>query len=84
MDGSGYPNGLEGKEILIGARIVGVSDVVEAMASHRPYRPSIGLDKALEEIFNNKGTFYDEQVVSACIKLFDEKDFQFTEPQHVL
>ncbi len=84
MDGSGYPNGLGGKEILIGARIVGVSDVVETMASHRPYRPSIGLDKALEEIFDNKGTLYDEQVVSACLKLFNEKGFEFSEPQHAL
>ena len=84
MDGSGYPNGLAGKKILIGARIVGVSDVVETMASHRPYRPSIGLDKALEEIFNNKGKLYDEQVVSACIKLFDKKGFQFSELQHDL
>ena len=84
MDGSGYPNGLGGKEISIGARIVGVSDVVETMASHRPYRPSIGLDKALEEIFDNKGTLYDEQVVSACLKLFNEKGFEFSEPQHAL
>jgi putative nucleotidyltransferase with HDIG domain len=84
LDGSGYPRGLGGEEILIGARIVGVSDVVETMASHRPYRPSIGLDKALEEIFNHKGTLYDEQVVNACLKLFDEKGFEFSDPQHAL
>ena len=84
MDGSGYPNGLGGKEILIGARIVGVSDVVETMASHRPYRPSIGLDKALEEVFDNRGKLYDEQVVSACLKLFNEKGFEFSQPEHVL
>lgn len=84
MDGSGYPNGLGGKEILIGARIVGVSDVVETMASHRPYRPSIGLDKALEEVFNNRGKLYDEQVVSACLKLFNEKGFEFSQPEHIL
>ena len=84
MDGSGYPNGLGGKEILIGARIVGVSDVVETMASHRPYRPSIGLDKALEEVFDNRGRLYDKQVVSACLKLFNEKGFEFSQPEHVL
>ena len=84
MDGSGYPQGLGGKEILFEARIVGVSDVVETMASHRPYRPSIGLDKALEEIFNGRNKLYDEQVVNACLKLFNEKDFAFTEPKHEL
>jgi putative nucleotidyltransferase with HDIG domain len=84
MDGSGYPHGLGGEEILIGARIVGVADVVETMASHRPYRPSIGLDKALEEVSHNKGTLYDQTVVDACLKLFNEKGFQFTEPEHVL
>ncbi len=84
MDGSGYPQGLGGKEILLEARIVGVSDVVETMASHRPYRPSIGLDKALEEIFSGRDKLYDEQVVNACLKLFNEKDFAFTEPQHAL
>ena len=54
------------------------------MASHRPYRPSIGLDKALDEIFNNKGTLYDEQVVDACLRLINEKGFTFTDPQHAL
>jgi len=84
IDGSGYPHGLGGNEILIEARIVGVCDVVETMASHRPYRPSIGLDKALEEVFNNRGKLYDEKVVNACLKLFNEKDFQFSEPESVL
>ncbi len=84
MDGSGYPQGLGGEKIMIEARIVGVSDVVETMASHRPYRPSIGLDKALEEVFNNRGKLYDERVVGACLKLFNEKGFQFSDPQHVL
>ncbi len=84
LDGSGYPHGLGHKEILIGARIVGVSDVVETMASHRPYRPSIGLDKALDEIFKNKGKLYDEQVVNACLTLFNEKGFEFSKPQHAL
>jgi len=84
MDGSGYPHGLGGDEILIAARIVGVSDVVETMASHRPYRPSIGLDKALEEVMKNRGKLYDEKVVNACLTLFNEKDFEFPEPEHVL
>jgi putative nucleotidyltransferase with HDIG domain len=84
MDGSGYPHGVRGKEILIEARIVGVSDVVETMASHRPYRPSIGLDKALEEIFNGREKLYDEQVVNACLKLFNDKGFSFSEPKHAL
>jgi response regulator RpfG family c-di-GMP phosphodiesterase len=83
MNGSGYPYGLGGKEILIEARIVGVADVVETMASHRPYRPSIGLDKALEEIFKNKGKLYDEKVVHACLTIFNEKGFEFPEPEHL-
>jgi len=83
MDGSGYPHGLGGKEILIEARIVGVSDVVETMASHRPYRPSMGLDKALEEVFKNRGTLYDEKAVNACLTLFNEKGFEFPEPEHI-
>ncbi len=84
MDGSGYPHGLGGKEVLIEARIVGVADVVETMASHRPYRPAMGLDKALEEVLKNKGTLYDEKVVNACLILFNEKGFEFPEPQHLL
>jgi putative nucleotidyltransferase with HDIG domain len=84
INGSGYPQGIRGKEILLEARIVGVSDVVETMASHRPYRPSIGLDKALDEIFEHRGALYDEQVVDACLKLFNEKGFTFTDPKHAL
>jgi response regulator RpfG family c-di-GMP phosphodiesterase len=76
MDGSGYPNKLSGNDILLEARIVGVADVVETMASHRPYRPSIGLDKALEEITQNKTVLYDPQVVDACIALFTQKGFE--------
>jgi putative nucleotidyltransferase with HDIG domain len=76
MDGSGYPNKLVGDEILLEARIVGVADVVETMASHRPYRPSIGLDKALEEIAHNKTVLYDSQVVDACLSLFSEKGYE--------
>ena len=76
MDGSGYPNNLAGDEILFEARIVGVADVVETMASHRPYRPSIGLDKALEEISHNKTVLYDPQVVDACLSLFSDKGYE--------
>ncbi|MFQ5956966.1 MAG: HD domain-containing phosphohydrolase [Candidatus Brocadiales bacterium] len=76
MDGSGYPNGLSGEEILLEARIIGGADVVEAMSSHRPYRPALGVDKALEEISQNKGTLYDANVVDACVRLFTEKGFE--------
>ena len=77
MDGSGYPNGLLGKEMLIEARILGVADVVEAMASHRPYRPALGIDKALEEISKNRGVLYDPEVADACLMLFKDKGFKF-------
>jgi response regulator RpfG family c-di-GMP phosphodiesterase len=84
IDGSGYPHGLGENEILIEARIVGVCDVVETMASHRPYRPAMGLDKALGEVSTNKGKLYDEQAVNACLKLFNERGFRFSEPENVL
>ncbi|MDO9566811.1 MAG: HD domain-containing phosphohydrolase [Candidatus Desulfaltia sp.] len=77
MDGSGYPQGLSGEEILIEARILGVADVVEAMASHRPYRPALGIDKALEEISINRGKLYDVEAVNACLKVFKENGFKF-------
>ncbi len=77
LNGSGYPRGLAGEEILLEARILCVADVVETMASHRPYRPSIGMDKALEEITTNRGVLYDLHVVDACLTLFKEKNFQF-------
>ncbi len=77
MNGSGYPAGLSGEGILLESRILGVADVVEAMASHRPYRPALGIDKALQEISRNKGSFYDREVVEACLKLFEEKRFEF-------
>ena len=77
LDGSGYPVGLTGENIVFEARIICVADVVETMASHRPYRPSIGMDKALEEIANNSGVLYDPQAVDACLKIFREKDFSF-------
>jgi putative two-component system response regulator len=69
IDGSGYPRGLGGDEILLEAKIISVSDVVEAMASHRPYRPSLGLDFALEEIEKNNGKLYDKEVADVCVSL---------------
>jgi PAS domain S-box-containing protein/putative nucleotidyltransferase with HDIG domain len=77
LDGSGYPQGVTGERILLEARILTVADVVEAMASHRPYRPSLGMDKALDEIKDKKGRFYDSDVVDACIQLFSENKFAF-------
>jgi PAS domain S-box-containing protein len=76
MDGSGYPRGLSGEEIMLEARVLAVADVVEAMASFRPYRPSHGLDKALEEISQNRGLLYDPEAVEACLKLLTEKGFE--------
>lgn len=78
LDGKGYPEGISGAQIGIESRIVAVADVVEAMSSDRPYRPALGIDVALEEIIKYRGVKYDENVVDACIKLFKEKDFQFT------
>jgi len=78
-DGSGYPRGLSNGEILMEARILAVADVVEAMASHRPYRPALGIDKALEEISLHKGALYDPDVVDACCRLFTETGFSFVQ-----
>ena len=78
MDGSGYPRGLSGDRISIEARIIGVADVVETMSSHRPYRPSMGIEKALEEITLNSGTLYDSQIVDACLNIFNGKGFLFS------
>jgi len=79
MDGSGYPEGLSEGKTLPEAKILAVADVVEAIASHRPYRPALGIDKALEEISQNKGILYDSEVVGACFKLLTEKEFMFEE-----
>jgi HD-GYP domain-containing protein (c-di-GMP phosphodiesterase class II) len=76
MNGSGYPRNLKGDEILMESRILAVADVVEAMASHRPYRPTLGIEAAVEEIEKNKGILYDSAVVNACLKLFREKGYQ--------
>jgi PAS domain S-box-containing protein/putative nucleotidyltransferase with HDIG domain len=77
INGSGYPRELKGDEILLEAKIICVADVVEAMSSHRPYRPALGIDKALEEISQNKGILYDPEVVDICLELFKEKEFKF-------
>jgi len=77
INGSGYPRGLKGNEILLEAKIICVADVVEAMSSHRPYRAALGIDKALEEISQNRGILYDPEVVDACLKLFKKKGFKF-------
>ena len=77
MNGSGYPQGLSDDSILLEARILAVADVVEAMSSHRPYRPSLGLKNTLDEISINKGILYDPAVASTCLKLFKEKKYAF-------
>jgi putative two-component system response regulator len=77
INGSGYPQGLSGEDILFEARIICVADVVEAMASHRPYRPALGIEKAMEEISKNSGILYDKKVVDACVRLFGESGFEF-------
>lgn len=77
LDGSGYPQGLAGEEIMLEARIMGVADVVDAMAAHQPYRSALGLYKALEEILQNRGVLYDPGAVGACLKLFKQKGFKF-------
>jgi putative nucleotidyltransferase with HDIG domain len=77
LDGSGYPRELRGDQILPEAKIICVADVVEAMSSHRPYRPGMGIEAALEEIRRGRGSIYDPDVVDACLKLFDEKGFAF-------
>jgi putative two-component system response regulator len=82
MDGSGYPLGLKGKDILLEARILAVADVVEAMASFRPYRPTPGIDAALEEIEKNVEVLYERAAVEACLRLFREKGFMFEQFFH--
>jgi HD-GYP domain-containing protein (c-di-GMP phosphodiesterase class II) len=77
LNGSGYPRGLKDKEINLPARIIGVADVVEAMASRRPYREALGIDKALEEVFKNKGILYDPAAVDICLELFMKKNYTF-------
>ena len=69
LDGSGYPVGLRGEDISLGARIIAVADTVEAMSSHRPYRPALGVDAAIEEIVRQRGKLFDSAVVDACVAL---------------
>jgi HD-GYP domain-containing protein (c-di-GMP phosphodiesterase class II) len=67
---------LSGEDILTGAKILAVADVVEAMASHRPYRPALGLDVALDEISKNRGVLYDPEAADACLRVFNERGFK--------
>jgi putative two-component system response regulator len=76
-DGSGYPQGLKKDQILLEARIIAVADVIEAMAYHRPYRPALGIDEALNEIRKNSGVIYDREVVDACLAIFEKGRFEF-------
>ena len=75
LDGSGYPQGLKDEAILVEAKILAVADVVEAISSHRPYRPALGLERALEEISQNRGRLYDPAAVEACLKIFSQRKF---------
>ena len=77
IDGSGYPGGLQEVQILVEARILAVADVVEAIASHRPYRAALGITHALDEISKNSGSLFDPRAVDACLKIFKERKFQF-------
>ena len=77
-NGSGYPQGMSGENILLESRILCVADVVETMETHRPYRPSLGRAAALEEIMKNRGILYDPRVVDACLRLFTESDFYYS------
>ena len=83
LDGSGYPSGLSKEEIITEARILAVADVVEAMASHRPYRPSLGIDEALNELECNRGKLYDSAAVDSCVRLFKNKGFEFEDVKKV-
>jgi putative nucleotidyltransferase with HDIG domain len=76
LNGSGYPDGKKSKEILLESKILSVADVVEAMSSHRPYRPALGIDEALDEIKNHRGIYYDPQVTDACLRLFEKKGYE--------
>jgi len=76
LNGSGYPRGLKGDKLLFESHIIAVADVVEAMASDRPYRPGLGIDPALDEIVKNRGILYDPGVVDICLRLFREKGYK--------
>ncbi len=76
IDGSGYPQGLKAKDILLEAKILAVADVIEAMATHRPYRPALSIEESLKEISKNRGKLYDSEVVDSCLRVFKEKKFK--------
>jgi HD-GYP domain-containing protein (c-di-GMP phosphodiesterase class II) len=80
LDGSGYPCGLTNEEILIEARILSVADVLETIGSHRPYRPSLGMKKAMDELSKNSGRLYDPVVVEACLSLVNEDGYRLKGP----
>ncbi len=84
MDGSGYPNGLKGDAILLEARIICVADVFESIAAHRPYRAARGFEVALQELIDNRGVWYDAEVVDACIKVIRDDSFKFTQTKGAL
>jgi HD-GYP domain-containing protein (c-di-GMP phosphodiesterase class II) len=77
LDVSGYPSGNKADKIYYGSKILAVADVVVAMTSHRPYRPSLGIEKTVDELKNNKGILYDEDIVKSCIKILEEKGVDF-------
>ncbi|MDD3627252.1 MAG: hypothetical protein PHV06_08040, partial [bacterium] len=79
INGSGYPKGLKKNKILEEAKIIAVADVVEAISSHRPYRPAQGIEKALDEIKKNRGILYDDDIVDICIEIFLKNKFSFSE-----
>lgn len=83
LDGSGYPNHLKGEEIIMESRILAVADVVEAMTSHRPYRPALGIEAALQEIESGKGTKFDARIVDICASLFREEGFTFSTNRNI-
>lgn len=83
IDGSGYPRGLRGEEIAMEARIIGVADVIDAMASYRPYRPALGVDAAIDEITKLRGIAYDAEVVDACLKVYKRTSQDFIRPRYV-
>jgi putative nucleotidyltransferase with HDIG domain len=78
VNGSGYPDGKKGEEILLESKILSVADVVEAMSSHRPYRPALGIDVALDEIKNYRGIYYEPEVADACLRLFEKKGYELS------
>jgi putative nucleotidyltransferase with HDIG domain len=84
IDGTGYPYGLQGDDILLEARIIAVADVIEAMASHRPYRPSLGIDTALEEIEVNSGVKYDAEAAGCALRLFRDQGFELIDVRYSL